>query len=177
MYNFSLLELLGNKNCKIAYSIGAISKHFMYFWITARWTFLGRKFNFLYFSQQFNFHFCKLSLGLQQNMLALFTAKSLINEGLLVYCIFEKSLVVARRRISSFVRWQNVCCDWRIMNGFGNFRAVRGKSYGEQQIYKFTLLQQTFMSPMDSASFFIFSCEHEMYAFYSECMTMQLHVE
>ena len=102
--------------------------------------------NSLYFKQKFNFHFCKLSFELQQNMLALFTAKSLINEGLLVYCIFEKSLVVARRRISSFVRWQNVCCDWRIMNGFGNFRAVRGKSYGEQ-IYKFTLLQQTFMSP------------------------------
>ena len=111
------------------------------------WEENSNSFNFLYFSQQFNFHFCKLSFGLQQNMLALFTAKSLINEGLLVYCIFEKSLVVARRRISSFVRWQNVCCDWRIMNGFGNFRAVRGKSYGEQQIYKFTLLQQTFMSP------------------------------
>ena len=100
---------------------------------------------------QFQFFFCKnyKFYALQRNMLALFTAKSLINESLLVYCIFEKSLVVARRRISSFVRWQNVCCDWRIMNGFGNFRAVRGKSYGEQQkqIYKFTLLQQTFMSP------------------------------
>ena len=105
--------------------------------------------NSLYFQQQFNFHFCKLSFGLQQNMLALFTAKSLINEGLLVYCIFEKSLVVARRRISSFVRWQNVCCDWRIMNGFGNFRVVRGKSGEHWSRYTNSLyattVQQTFI--------------------------------
>ena len=66
---------------------------------------LKQKFNFNFFFFFF-FFFCKnyKFYALQRNMLALFTAKSLINESLLVYCIFEKSLVVARRRISSFVR-------------------------------------------------------------------------
>lgn len=113
------------------------------------------------------------------NILALcHCEKSLIsNEGLLVYCIFEKSLVVWWR-ISNFVRWQNVCCDWRIMNGFGNFRVVRGKSGEHWSRYTNSLCNKhLYMSPYYAASFFIFPCEHEMYAFYSECMTMQLHVE
>ena len=84
------------------------------------------------------------------NILALcHCEKSLIsNEGLLVYCIFEKSLVVWWR-ISNFVRWQNVCCDWRIMNGFGNFRVVRGKSGEHWSRYTNSLyattVQQTFI--------------------------------